>query len=156
MRLNLLSQEEGGDGLSHLAEFIPSPLFKSIAPEISQGRVLTCWEGWEQEEARKKACIYPPSSLFLPGFSCQYCWIAGATSPDSEMLWQQKRHCKSPWLTAPDIFALPVHIHTGFLLAATHQMKPMSFEEMFSKPETRWVLPPCIKFTSSCCSKLQQ
>lgn len=64
MRFNLLSQEEGGDGLSHLAEFIPRPLFKSIAPEISQGRVLTSWEGWEQEEARKKACIYLPLLFF--------------------------------------------------------------------------------------------
>lgn len=81
MRFNLLSQEEGlylaeegGDGLSHLSEFIPSPLLKSTAPEISQGRVLTPWEEWEQEGARKTACIYPP---------CSFCQVLVANTAES-------------------------------------------------------------------------
>lgn len=53
---------------------------------------------------------------------------------------------RSTWLTALDIFALLVHIHTGILLAATHQMKPVSLGEMMSRQETSWVLPSYIKF----------
>lgn len=49
----------------------------------------------------------------------------------------KRRTARSPWLTAPDIFALLVHIHTGVLLAATHQMKSVSFGEMVPRQETR-------------------
>lgn len=57
-------------------------------------------------------------------------------------------------VTAPDIFAVLVHIHTGVLLVATHRLKPASLGETVSKQGTSWVLPPHVKLMRGSCSKL--
>lgn len=74
MRFNLLSQEEGlplaeegGDGLRHLSEFTPSPLFKGKAPEISSYTLGRVGAGVGQENGRHLSSLVSfPARFSLP------------------------------------------------------------------------------------------
>lgn len=70
MRFSLLSQEEelhlaeeGGDGLSHLPEFIPSPLFTAQPLQLTKGESLHPGKnGNRRQPGKQRAFILPLSA----------------------------------------------------------------------------------------------